>query len=94
MIANYGYEDATGNYYITINTDLCAECETHGCIDGCPEKIFFIEPDDYDDDVAVVASEVRNSLKYVCAACKAIGSEAAELPCRAACTQNAIKHSW
>lgn len=26
MIANYGYEDASGNYYIRINTDICEDC--------------------------------------------------------------------
>jgi ferredoxin-like protein FixX len=94
MIANYGYEDASGNYYITINTDLCTECETHDCINICPEKIFRIETDDYDDDVAIVIPEVRNSLKSVCTACKCFGSEISQPPCLAACVHNAIKHSW
>ena len=25
MLANYGYEDASGNYYIRIDTSICAE---------------------------------------------------------------------
>ena len=70
MLANYGYEDASGNYYIRIDTSICAECAEHGCVSACPGHAFFIEPDDWDDDVAVVRPEVRNTLKALCAACK------------------------
>ena len=47
MIANYGYEDASGNYYIRINTDICEDCADYACITACPEKILCIEEDDF-----------------------------------------------
>ncbi len=54
VIANYGYEDGSGFYYITVDGDVCAACAEHGCVSACPQNVFAIEMDDYDDYVAVV----------------------------------------
>lgn len=94
MLANYGYEDASGNYYIQIDTSVCAECADHGCVAACPGHAFFIEPDDWEDDVAVIRPELRNTLKALCAACKPLENRPELLPCQAACGQSAILHSW
>lgn len=94
MLANYGYEDASGNYYIQIDTSVCAECADHGCVAACPGHAFFIEPDDWEDDVAVIKPELRNTLKVLCAACKPLENRPELLPCQAACGQSAISHSW
>lgn len=94
MLANYGYEDASGNYYIQIDTSVCAACTEHGCVSACPSRAFFIEPDDWDDDVAVIKPEVRNTLKALCAGCKPLESRPELLPCQAACGRSAITHSW
>lgn len=91
MIANYGYEDGSGHYYIKIDTAKCAECEGKGCIAVCPEKLFVTELDDFDDEVVVIREDGRNTLQTDCAHCKADGKT--EL-CIAACEAGAIGFSW
>ena len=93
MIANYGYMDGSGQYYITINTDLCNACDGHPCVMACPVKMFEIEVDDYDDTVATIKKEFRKSIKYSCSPCKPV-SDRLPLPCVIACPLNAISHSW
>ncbi len=93
MIANYGYMDGSGEYFITIDTDKCMDCQQHGCVDACPEGMFSIETDDYDDEVATVKEEFRHKLKYACGPCKPV-SDRPPLPCVTACTSGALSHSW
>lgn len=93
MIANYGYMDGSGEYYITIDTDKCIECEDHGCVEACPKGMLDIETDDYDDEVATIKEEFRKQVKYTCAECKPV-SDRPPLPCIVACTPGAITHSW
>jgi len=93
MIANYGYMDGSGEYYITIDTDKCIDCEDHGCIDGCPKGMFAVEEDDYDDQVALIKQEFRKKVKYECAPCKPV-TDRPELPCVVGCAAGAISHSW
>lgn len=94
MLANYGYEDASGIYYITINTDVCAECESKACLTACPSGLFETELDDYDDEVAVIKESLRNTLKSQCTGCKPADGRAEVLPCQAGCPEPAVKHSW
>ena len=97
MIANYGYEDASGFYYITVDGDVCARCEDHSCVAVCPQKVYVIETDDYDDLVAVVVESARKRLQELCSACKGRngGSGAGQrLPCTDACAAGALQHSW
>lgn len=94
MLANYGYEDASGTYYIRIDTDICAECENKGCLKACPAGLFKIVPDDYDDEVAVVREELRNSLRNLCSGCKPHEGRRSVLPCQSECPSPAIEHSW
>ena len=94
MKANYGYKDGSGEYYITIDSDLCSGCGS--CVTACPAEVFAIVADEFsldDEQVAVVAETQRNKLKYACAPCKPIG-ERPTLPCVAACRPGAIEHSW
>ena len=93
MIANYGYMDGSGEYFITIDTDKCAECSHRGCIEACPVKMISVEPDDYDDMAAFVREEYRHKIKYACAPCKPV-SDRPPLPCVTACAPGAITHSW
>jgi Fe-S-cluster-containing dehydrogenase component len=97
MIANYGYEDGSGFYYITIDTDVCVGCSEHGCVKACPGGVFAIEMDDYDDLVATVAESRRRRLRELCSACKAqngSGGTERKLPCIEACPGGALRHSW
>jgi ferredoxin len=95
--ANYGYEDGSGFYYITVDGDTCATCTEHGCVASCPQGVYAIEMDDYDDHVAVVVESARKRLRELCSVCKGLGMAAGlagELPCTSACPRGALKHSW
>lgn len=98
MIANYGYEDGSGFYYITIDGDFCAHCEGHPCLQACPSGVYTIQMDDYDDFVAVVAENARRRLREACSGCKTQNGggavSARKLPCVSACPGNALRHSW
>lgn len=91
MIANYGYEDGSGHYYIKIDTAKCAECSDKACITACPAKLFVTELDDFDDEVIIICENARNTLQTDCANCKSDGNQ--EL-CKIACPADAIGFSW
>lgn len=94
MIANYGYKDGSGEYYISIDTDKCIQCPVdHACVRACPKAMFEIITDDYDDQVAAIKQANRKTLAYDCTGCKPAGGYST-LPCTAACTPGAVKHSW
>jgi ferredoxin len=97
MIANYGYEDGSGFYYITIDGDICATCSHHECLVVCPQGVYAIEMDDYDDFVAVVTEGARKRLRELCSSCKGQnggGGTQHKLPCTSACPAGALRHSW
>jgi ferredoxin len=93
VIANYGYRDGSGDYFIAIDTQCCVACAGRWCVEACPRSLFVIEPDDYDDEVATIAQDMRRQLKEQCAECKPAAGHAG-LPCKAACRPQAIAHSW
>lgn len=94
MIANYGYKDGSGEYYISIDTDKCVQCPVeYACVQACPKDMFEIMTDDYDDQVAAIKTAHRKTLAYDCTGCKPAGGYT-RLPCIDACTPGAIKHSW
>ena len=97
MIANYGYEDGSGFYYITIDGSLCARCAAHACVAACPQGVYAIEMNDYDELVAVVEESSRRRLRELCAVCKGQnggGGSEHKLPCTEACPWGALRHSW
>ena len=97
MIANYGYEDGSGFYYITIDGDICARCTDHACVTACPQGVYLIEMDDYDDLVATVSEAARKRLRELCSPCKGQnggGGTGHKLPCTTACAGGALRHSW
>ncbi len=96
MLANYGYQDASGSYFITLDTDLCDGC--CDCVSACPKGIFKVlneDPNDpmRDDPVAVVDSALRKKIKYECSECKP-SEQTLPLLCVKACSKVAISHSW
>ncbi len=94
MIANYGYKDGSGEYYISIDTDKCIDCPVgRACIAACPKGLFESMTDDYDDEVIWLKPDMRRALAYDCAECKP-STGRKELPCIAACSPGAIAHSW
>ncbi|MBI4713107.1 MAG: 4Fe-4S binding protein [Planctomycetes bacterium] len=95
MLANYGYKDGSGDFFITIDTDKCNGCGK--CVAICPARVLGLITDESDPfrDIPVVAvtEEHRRKIKYSCAPCKpTVGRKT--LPCIYACQPNAIKHSW
>lgn len=93
MIANYGYKDGSGEYYITIDTDKCTGCGS--CVDACPGGVMAVGEDEHDpmsdEEVAFVTDAERKKIKYTCAPCKGEGKTP---PCMEACEPGAITHSW
>jgi Fe-S-cluster-containing dehydrogenase component len=95
MLANYGYKDGSGEYFITIDTEKCNGCGA--CVEACPYGVMRIGPDENDpfreEPVASVEEEHRKKIKYTCAPCKPTTGER-KLPCIEVCSQKAITHSW
>ena len=96
MLANYGYKDASGDFFIIIDTDKCDGCGD--CIPACPVSIFLVvdeDPNDplRDEPVAMVDPAKKNKLKYECNPCKP-ASACSPLPCVKTCKAGAISHSW
>jgi len=89
MLASYGYQDGSGDWFITIDTGRCAACAAKGCHAACPAGVLEVTEDDYGDVVVAVREEHRRKIKYSCAPCPPGGR-----PCRAACPAGAVRHSW
>jgi Fe-S-cluster-containing hydrogenase component 2 len=92
MKAHYGYEDGSGRYYITVDTDLCSGCLE--CVKVCPAgALVMVEEDPIEERlVAAVADGHRKKIKYSCNPCKPTGY--VSLPCVAVCEPRALAHSW
>lgn len=96
MIANYGYKDGSGEFFITVDTDKCNGCGK--CVIACPGKVLEVGPDEIDplrdEPVLKVVESQRKKIKYICAPCKPTQSQERKLPCVEACEFRAIRHSW
>jgi ferredoxin len=90
-IANYGYTDGSGDWYIIVDSDKCDGCGK--CVEACPKNVLEVITDDYDDKVVAIRKEHRKNIKYVCAPCKPT-SGPRDVRCQKACPTGAITHSW
>ena len=43
MIANYGYKDGSGDFFIAIDTDKCNGCGD--CVSACPYGVYVVGED-------------------------------------------------
>ena len=95
MIANYGYKDGSGEWFISIDTDKCNGCGE--CVKACTQTVFEVTQDPNDpfreEPVVVVSEQQRKKIKYTCSPCKPIANRS-PLPCITACKSQAINHSW
>ena len=96
MIANYGYKDGSGEFFITIDTDKCDGCGD--CVSACPAGIFEVVDEDPNDPfreepLVIVKNEKRKKIKYECGPCKPV-TDRPPLPCVESCPTDAISHSW
>ncbi len=94
MIANYGFMDGSGSWFLAIDTDKCDGCGE--CVEVCPTKILEVGEDEYDpfreEPVAKVKPKERKKIRYDCAPCQP-GYGKKSPPCVAACKPGAISHS-
>jgi predicted CoA-substrate-specific enzyme activase len=91
MKTQYGYSDGTGEYFITIDYNLCDGCGE--CVAICPSGIFTMERDSVSPPRAVVKEEHRKKLALLCPG--AIACPLGEKSnCHGACPVDAISHSW
>ncbi|MFH1232230.1 MAG: 4Fe-4S dicluster domain-containing protein [Planctomycetota bacterium] len=94
MLANYGYKDGSGDFFITIDTDRCNGCGK--CITACPAGVLELITDESDPfrelPVVAVTEAHRKKIKYSCAPCKT--TTGTMFPCLKACVYTAIAHSW
>ena len=96
MLANYGYKDGSGDYFITIDTDKCDGCGD--CVTACPVDVFEVVDEDANDPmrndpVAMVRRDKQRKLKYECGSCKPPSYKPPH-PCVEACKAGVISHSW
>jgi len=94
MLANFGYRDGSGEWFIVVNTDMCDGCGE--CVDACPASVLDVGENEYDplseSPMVRVKDGERNRLRYSCAPCRP-GYGQSPAPCVAACEPGAISHS-
>ena len=91
MLANYGYIDGTGEYYIIIDTAKCDACAR--CVEACPAGLFQVTTDDYDRDVAEVKPDLVAKVSYLCPGHSAC-ARSHGTTCQTVCEGEAISHTW
>lgn len=94
MIANFGFKDGSGDWFIAIDTDKCNSCGK--CVSVCPPQILETGENEYDPlaegSMAKVKTESRKKIRYTCAPCQP-GYGAQAPPCILACEPAAISIS-
>jgi predicted CoA-substrate-specific enzyme activase len=87
----YGYNDGTGDYYITIDLARCDGCGR--CVAACPAAVFEVASEDGRQPAAKVVESLRKRLSIVCPGyenCRKLREE----NCLAVCGKDAISLSW
>jgi len=94
MIANFGFKDGSGDWFIAIDTDKCNACGK--CVAVCPPRILEVGENEYDpladEQMAKVKMAERKKIRYSCAPCQPGYGEKAS-PCVLACEPGAISLS-
>jgi len=87
----YGYADATGNYFITVDRARCDGCGK--CVSVCPSAVFDVAQENGDRPKAIVREEVRKKLSLLCPGFGAC-SKSLKANCHTVCQGDAISHTW
>jgi predicted CoA-substrate-specific enzyme activase len=87
----YGYNDGTGDYYITIDMAKCNGCGQ--CVPACPAAVFEVVREDGREPKARVVEAARKRLSILCPGFQNC-SLSREQNCRSVCEHDAISHSW
>ncbi|MFH1383217.1 MAG: acyl-CoA dehydratase activase [Chloroflexota bacterium] len=87
----YGYNDGTGDYFITIDTGQCDGCGQ--CVSACPATIFEVIGENGQQPKARVAESARKRLAILCPGYSSC-SRAHETNCKSVCQQEAISLTW
>ena len=87
----YGYNDGTGDYFITIDLASCDGCGK--CVTACSASIFEIIQEDGRKPKARVTENTRKRLALLCPGYHSCNS-ARSVNCRSVCRKDAIKLSW
>jgi len=91
MKTQYGYSDASGEYFITIDNELCNGCGE--CVTACPAGVLTVDKDDSGQPKARVSEEARKQLAFLCPGYESC-RRTNELNCHNVCPKAAIQHSW
>jgi Fe-S-cluster-containing hydrogenase component 2 len=89
LITYYGYTDASGEYYVVVDSDKCSGCGK--CVTLCPASALELESvfvDLEDKMVAVVKEEHRNKIRFTCGQCR---PEENCAPCVLGCPFGAVR---
>jgi predicted CoA-substrate-specific enzyme activase len=87
----YGYNDGTGDYFITIDLGRCDGCGE--CVSACPSAIFEVVAEDGREPKVVVNEATRRRLSIVCPG-YSLCSSTHQINCRSACPGDAISLTW
>ncbi len=88
---HYGYADATGDYFITIDRSRCDGCGE--CVSACPAGIFALAGRNGAGPRAIVRGEARKRLSALCPGFGSC-SRSVSANCHSVCRADAISHSW
>jgi len=87
----YGYNDATGDYYITIDLARCDGCGK--CVAICPARIYEVVQENGRQPKARVAEAARKRLSLLCPGNDTYRGAEGE-NCQSVCPPGAISLSW
>lgn len=95
MRIHYGYSDGSGDFRITIDTDLCDGCGK--CVAICPEGLFVLAEDEMDIDQDRLLAKIKDDrvkeIGYHCPGYERCLSLRGAT-CHEVCPHQAVSHSW